>query len=1314
MITPITYSNNIKNNTRNQITTPHYTPAFGGLGFAAKTISKLKDGFYRFAKINLHLDVAENKAAFDYLKKKFNKLPDNKVVKVYCSILDSTGTINSDALSILKLICDNPKNIKQKVFSSKENKNAVSKYGLDFMANIFEAVKDKNKNHSIENLDFVNKLLSTHVSANPESYFNILKVSKNSDGIIPKANKELYSILNKAKKMEYYDSFRNKDGIIDDYLRDYVLDDIKNHNGKIDTNVLDIVKSVGKAENAKDILNELTLKRANVKSSDLEFCIYHSKDKDGNISAENFKRLSDVAETNSKLLKYYQIFRDNNKHIRTNNINFVKVISPEIADEKVLAGYAKTLADKDGIIPTDCGQKLVDFFKNYPHSNKHETLIYCLDRVKNADGSVNWDYLKTFYNVKSKIHDDADPHNIFHKNLSSVKDKNGNIVPEFADEIKKMMEDDLLGEISYILRASKKLDGALDKQVLGTAKNIIKSAFPKERIDIAKFMTTCRDKNGDIDTWKIKVLDDIQKAGIKSNILKISKALHNPDDTSSKRGLDLITHLRKNSHHQIEDDLPEILRLCRDNTGFLNSNNIDAVKTIQAWKPRADLSTLLKIARNKNGEIDETKLKGLTGILKQFHGRRLNEDNIQTVIKIATNSNGECDLDVMKLLARIQKSGEKFDSYNDLMPAFKAFAKYSHVTSFDQLNLLQKRDIMRKITDYHSEIQSGRFNKYLDIKILPKNGSDYCTTLGRLSHSIGINVKPLESKIKAGFFDSMQNMSNPKSEFMKLDFDNNIPKLNLTYPLEDFQNDVWNVVKNLSYGERTKSIDYFGFELKNKSNRFIMNGFPSADKPDGRLALIKDKTVQDAITKLTPYIIKFTQANNVYVKNNPNLSNDLTNIVKAFPEFLTTIKKEQHPTHDYTLDIHLLKVLQGVFKNPEYQKLSETSKKQIQIVAFLHDLTKQAGAVDRHHPENSAFDTYYLLNKMEMSEKEKLKIYQIIKNHAWLEKYNNSANKADVAKNLAFEFRQGDAFKLISILTDADLKGIKKNNGFFKKYAQDLYNAKKHIEPLVYDLQKTAINLPQTKIPKAHKLNTKSKLVTVINRDGIKNTVIDLSQADGFFKMRRPIDLKSIGFEENVYSRDLNLLVHGLDNKDNAAMFQALGVINSDALLSTSYINYGKGNYKVFRQQGFVLDVPSTDIHAGYWRDFGSGYRKDKHNLFSTYLFSNNFARNYFSDELKKKLKLSDSAYIDLLRKIEDLSITQLDIKFPQVAKAYRNIFTNMNTSIRSFGRNYNEILVSRPKIQALFCYRQNAECLPAYLRRYAEKNDIPILYFGF
>lgn len=69
------------------------------------------------------------------------------------------------------------------------------------------------------------------------------------------------------------------------------------------------------------------------------------------------------------------------------------------------------------------------------------------------------------------------------------------------------------------------------------------------------------------------------------------------------------------------------------------------------------------------------------------------------------------------------------------------------------------------------------------------------------------------------------------------------------------------------------------------------------------------------------------------------------------------------------------------------------------------------------------------------------------------------------------------------------------------------------------------------------------------------------------------MDLSQYGFAEGLKATDLNVLVHGLNYENQSVIFQALGQVDADALLSTSYITYNKGNYHVFRTQGFVLDV---------------------------------------------------------------------------------------------------------------------------------------------
>lgn len=139
-------------------------------------------------------------------------------------------------------------------------------------------------------------------------------------------------------------------------------------------------------------------------------------------------------------------------------------------------------------------------------------------------------------------------------------------------------------------------------------------------------------------------------------------------------------------------------------------------------------------------------------------------------------------------------------------------------------------------------------------------------------------------------------------------------------------------------------------------------------------------------------------------------------------------------------------------------------------------------------------------------------------------------------------------------------------------------------------LQATQIFLPQTQIPKASKMKN-SETVTA---DGITNTVFHINQVED--------NLEQYGFERGTSINNWKGLVHGLDTEQQLQIFTTFSLIDSEALLSTSYIT--PKEYKSFRKQGLILDVNLNDIYAGYFKDFGSGLKKDIDDLKQNYLFA--------------------------------------------------------------------------------------------------------------
>ncbi|MBQ3101714.1 hypothetical protein IJC60_01800 [bacterium] len=420
-----------------------------------------------------------------------------------------------------------------------------------------------------------------------------------------------------------------------------------------------------------------------------------------------------------------------------------------------------------------------------------------------------------------------------------------------------------------------------------------------------------------------------------------------------------------------------------------------------------------------------------------------------------------------------------------------------------------------------------------------------------------------------------------------------------------------------------------------------------------------------------------------------------------------------------------LKILQKIANNEDFKRLSAKDKKILTLAALLFNINQPQG--EKMQENEAAFDAFYAIQRLDLDEEEQIKIYEIIKNQNWQEDFReenlrknpqiswyfeesseNIENRDDIvegeiqkmAQDIAFKTRYSNTFELTKILSKALVENKGNNLDVFDKYS-------KEIEKYIEHIHKTQIFLPQTKFPKASQI----KGGEVFKEKNIKNVVLDLTKCD--FK------LEKYGFEKGTTKDNLYMLLHGLDRVDQLSNFSTFSIIDTEALLSSSYIN--QANHKVFRQQGVILDVNSSDIHAGYYKDFGSGIKKTLERAKREYIFAENDGvfkrgecRTYIPSLIKQKLHLSDKQYIELIKKIQNLKSWTAIQKFnPKVANAMKSIFDEMELGKRKYGREYNEVLVSRPKIQAVFSYGQEYENIPIFLKEYAMKNDLPIILLG-
>lgn len=185
---------------------------------------------------------------------------------------------------------------------------------------------------------------------------------------------------------------------------------------------------------------------------------------------------------------------------------------------------------------------------------------------------------------------------------------------------------------------------------------------------------------------------------------------------------------------------------------------------------------------------------------------------------------------------------------------------------------------------------------------------------------------------------------------------------------------------------------------------------------------------------------KFFEHNETLFKE-PEMKTIFDKIIKDFPEFTELIGKIQHKTHNYSTDIHTLKVLQSCLKNPRYNELTNDGKFVLQIAVLLHDTGKKEAVVTPGHAAISAEIAENTLKRFIYPDNIKSRIIKIIKNHHWFESYNKGfINAFDTAEI----FETEEDFLIAFIIAKSDFSNINdtfhleiigcENNIEFEKY----------------------------------------------------------------------------------------------------------------------------------------------------------------------------------------------------------------------------------------------------------------------------------------
>ena len=460
-----------------------------------------------------------------------------------------------------------------------------------------------------------------------------------------------------------------------------------------------------------------------------------------------------------------------------------------------------------------------------------------------------------------------------------------------------------------------------------------------------------------------------------------------------------------------------------------------------------------------------------------------------------------------------------------------------------------------------------------------------------------------------------------------------------------------------------------------------------------------DKTApeQAEIQKLCERFILENKINT----GDPQTDKFLNSMLQGMPELVNIIGKQQHGTHQYTLDGHTLKVLQEVVSNPKFEKLSNQDKMIAQLMALLHDVGKKGGEVDTGHEFLSAVMANDILSKINLPDFTKKRIVELIKNHNWLQQMNEGRIDAETA---AVMFRNPEDGTIAEIFAEADLKGV--GEGFYEAHSDALKPAVEAMKTSLSELYSTGNMLFPTKI-----LNGE-KIPVVTHSDGNQYRVLDIS------KLPNDADLTQFGLSVKD-KKDLRFIFHAGDFET----MQSLTKPFNEAVICTTEISPSKKATYYGRGVGMMLDTPNSNVINSAPHNQGSGCGRNFSAFVEMSSKRNDFRpaqQKIFMESLKNKYKISDSDYSEIYRQMIDKNYTSRieDITLSNGTKIMAEDLRSAYKAVEEYIMKYtvsqhNEVNLYSPQIKGTILIGESLSEIPAETLQFIREHNLPIFIMG-
>ena len=609
-------------------------------------------------------------------------------------------------------------------------------------------------------------------------------------------------------------------------------------------------------------------------------------------------------------------------------------------------------------------------------------------------------------------------------------------------------------------------------------------------------------------------------------------------------------------------------------------------------------------------------------------------------------------------------------------------------------------------------------SKYGDL--MKECGMDYEKKISEIAHSVRNNIKSMPSENLREFLTQILANNNSEAENVIKTYNfaqfgkNGLP---IKYRRKDFvENLEDNILPEIKAEDRHTILEHFGI-IDNEDYDGLWNN-PEIDKSK----LISEKG-RAASYKVSEELEKFMLKNSAVSEDN-GLNKIINGLIKGIPSFVPLIGKVQHGTHDYSVDIHTLKVLQSCLNNPLYEELSDEGKTILKFSALLHDIGKSGKVRDPNHAEKSAEYAEAILKTISLPKDVKIRIINIIANHHWFADYNTENS---LSYNIAALCRNKEDMLIYQILAKADLMNVsktfhlnvtgtkndKESSKFFDKQTEAIREALDKIRYNANIVFHTKILSNGNKFPK--------QKVTLSNGKTLELKVLN------FNDLPKDADLEQYGFPKGTTKGNARFLVHMTKTGINFDV--AAAMINShknDSAWSTSLISAENSGTYGEMPYGFIFDVRQENISEAYYKNTGSGNHKDIKDFEEILFDFDNKERKYVRNNLQKELRkhgiwLNDNEYANLVDYLEtkkhitaikkDVKIGKRTIKAKTLVKCLEKSRDSLFNESYKYG--HNEAVVINPAIQGLIAkYRSVNDCNDDFLI-FADKYNLPVILIG-